>query len=250
MDCVTVVDWAATGTMLQGIGTVIGAIAVIAAAIIGSQTFKSWKRQKLAERHIEQAERILTATYQVRRSLSYVRSPAMWGHETEAAEKQLRESGEWEKFYPTSERNRLATAQAYYNRLSATRENQQSLEECQPMARAFFGHDLEKAIEKLNHQFWSVKVYVDANLRDKIGADPEFRRKIESTIWEGFPSPEENEIDQIILTQVKLIEDICVPILRMEDASRRGSGAIESALSLLRRRTGQPSEPPPTGDDR
>ena len=84
------------------------------------------------------------------------------------------------------------------------------------MARAFLGEELEKAIEKLNHQFWTVKVYVDANHTDKTGADAEFRRKIESTIWEGYPKTEENEVDQIIAAQVKIIEDICVPVLRIE----------------------------------
>jgi hypothetical protein len=216
MSCVTTVDWAATGTMLQGIGTVVGALAVIGAAIIGSRTFDNWKRQKLAERHIEQAERILTATYKARRGLSHVRSPMMWAHETDAAEKQLKTNGEWEKTFPESERKSLATAQAYYNRLNSTQDYQRALEECQPMARAFFGEELEKAIEKLNHQFWTVKVYVDANHRDKTGADAEFRRKIESAIWEGYPKAEENEVDQIIAAQVKLIEDICVPVLRME----------------------------------
>lgn len=216
MSCVTTVDWAATGTMLQGIGTVVGALAVIGAAIIGSRTFDNWKRQKLAERHIEQAERILTATYNARRGLSHVRSPMMWAHETDAAEKQLKTNGEWEKTFPESERKSLATAQAYYNRLNSTRDFQRALEECQPMARAFFGEELEKAIEKLNHQYWTVKVSVDANHRDKAGGDAKFRRKIESAIWEGYPNAEENEVDQIIAAQVKLIEDICVPVLRME----------------------------------
>lgn len=202
--------------MLQGIGTVIGAIAVIAGAIIGSRTFNNWKRQKLAERHIEQAERILTATYKVRRGLSYVRSPMMWAHETAAAEEQLKANGEWEKAFGEQEQKSLAKTQAYYNRLNHTRDDQKALEECQPMARAFFGEKLENAIETLNRQFWSVQVYVDANHEDKTGADAEFRRKIQTTIWEGYPSPEENELDQIIALQVKLIEGICVPVLRLE----------------------------------
>jgi hypothetical protein len=79
--------------MLQGLGTMGGAIAVLAAAIIGSTTFKSWKRQKMAERKAEQAERILTVAYKVRRDLSHVRSPAMWNHETDAAEAELKERG-------------------------------------------------------------------------------------------------------------------------------------------------------------
>lgn len=214
MTCITTIDWAATGAMLSGIGTVVGALAVIGAAVIGSRTFDNWKRQRLAERHIEQAERILTATYKVRRGLSRVRSPFMWGHETDAAEEQLKASGAWEKTFPESERKSLGTAQAYYNRLNATNNDQLALEECQPMARAFFGEGLEKALEKLNHQFWTVKVYVGANHSDKTGADTDFWREIKSTIWEGYPNADENEMDQTIAAQVKLIEDTLVPVLR------------------------------------
>lgn len=220
--CVTTIDWPAVGSVLQGIGTLGGAAAVLVAAIIGSNTFKSWKRQKLAERKAEQAERILTATYNVRRSLSRVRSPAMWAHEFDAAETTLKERGEWNAIAGgDSERKRFAVTQAYYNRLHATQDDQRALEQCQPLARALFGEELEKALEKLNHQFWSVKVYVDANHSDRNGADPEFLRKIHSTIWEGYPSAEENEVDQIIAAQVRIIEDTCVPVLRLEDSGKR-----------------------------
>jgi hypothetical protein len=190
MTCVTTIDWAATGTMLQGIGTVIGALAVIGAAYIGSQTFDKWKCQKLAERHIEQAERILTATYKVRRDLAMVRSPAMWAYEMDAGEARLKELGQWDNIVGgDDERKRFRVTQAYYNRLASTRDDQLAVEECQPMARALFGEELEKALEKLNHQFHSVRVYVDANHNDKNGADVEFRRKIESTIWTGYRPP-------------------------------------------------------------
>lgn len=222
MGCVTMIDWAATGTMLQGIGTVIGAVAVFVAAKIGANTFESWKQQKLAERRAEQAERILTATYNVRRALSLVRSPAMWAAEIQNAETRLKENGEWDNIVGgDNERHRFTQTQAYYIRIETTREVQLALTACQPMARALFGEELEKAIEKLIHQFWSVKVYVDANHSDRNGADTDFRKKIDSTIWEGYPSPEENEMDQIIAAQVKIIEDLCVPVLRMEDDVKR-----------------------------
>ena len=210
-------DWSATGDMLQGIGAILGAVAVFTAAIVGGTTLRRWRQQKLSERRIEQAERILTATYKARRSLSRVRSPMMLPHEFDAAETSLKESGTWDKIVGGEEEHRrYATSQAYYNRLASTRDDQSALEECQPMARALFGEELEKAIEKLNHQFWTVQVYVDANHRHKEGSDPVFRRKIESTIWEGYPSPEENEVDQTIAAQVRTIERICVPVLRLE----------------------------------
>lgn len=216
MNCITTIDWAATGTMLQGIGTIIGGIAVIVAAFIGSNTFKSWRQQKLSERRIDQAERILTATYKARQGLLFVRNPAIWAHEIFNAEEHLKANGEWDKVNGQKEQRDLSTAQAYYNRINRTKDDRRVLQECQPMARALFGEDLEKALEKLNHQFWVVEVHVDSKLHDKGELDTQFREKINRTLWSGYPSPEKNEVDQIIDAQVKLIEEVCVPVLRLE----------------------------------
>lgn len=213
------IDWSGIGAMLQGIGTVIGAIAVIVAAKVGSSTFQGWREQKLSERKIEQAERILTAAYKVRRGLSYVRSPMMLPHEIATAEDNIKESGQWENA-SESEQQRLSTTQAYYNRLNATKDDRVALEECQPMARALFGEDLEVAIETLNRQYHLVQVYVDANHRDRGDSETTLRDKINAIIYEGHAKEGgKNQMDQTIAEQVKLIESICVPVLRLEGSA-------------------------------
>lgn len=221
------INWLAVGSVLQGIGTLIGAIVVIVAAMVGSSTFNNWRQQKLSERRIEQAERILTATYNVRRGLSYVRSPIM--HEFAASEQDLKERGQWDS---TSEREQtlLSTAQAYFNRLDASKDDRRSLRECQPMARALFGEELEKAIETLDQQYHVVNVSANANYQHRElwepefqgEADLEFRGKIRAALYEGYPYPNKggNKMDKTIAEQVKLIEDICVPVLRWEDGKR------------------------------
>src|SRR4051794_33497183 len=90
------IDWAATGAMLQGEGTLLGAVAVIVAAVVGGSTFKSWRRQEVAGRKLAQAERILEATYKARRALGYIRSPMMWGNELKVAEDALKENADWQ----------------------------------------------------------------------------------------------------------------------------------------------------------
>jgi hypothetical protein len=107
----------AHGSVLSGAGTVVGAIAVIVAAKFASNTFEEWRRQKLPERRIEQAERILTATYKARRALEHVRSPIMFSHEQVTAEKHLEQQDYW-KTIPADRRRKLITAQGYYNRLN------------------------------------------------------------------------------------------------------------------------------------
>lgn len=204
----------AVGTLLQGIGSIGSAFAIIAAAYFGATTITKWKAQKLEERKIEQAERILTATYNVRRSLGYLRSPAMWDYELRRAEEFLKEQGIWDGTLSDSQK-RLRTQRAYYDRLDASAEDRKRLDECQPMARALFGEELENALSQLNHQFHVVRVYVDAQANDDGRNNPEFSRKIERIIWEGYPDEDSNEVDRKIKAEVAAIEKECIPILRM-----------------------------------
>jgi hypothetical protein len=207
------VDWVATGAMLQGEGTLLGAAAVIVAAVIGGSTFKSWRRQQVAGRKLAQAERILEATYKARRSLSYVRSPMMWGHEIKAAEDVLKDNADW-KMQLEAKQKRIVTTQAYFNRLNKTRDEQDALDACLPMARALFGEELEKAIQSLRHQFWIVQVDVESYMDDD-GSDPEFTRKIRRGMYEVTPAQGEvNEVADKAEAAVATIEATCLPVLR------------------------------------
>jgi hypothetical protein len=66
VNCAYVIDWAATGQMLAGIGSFIAAGAVLYAAQSGKDALKNFKNQKLAERKIEHAEKILATSYAFR----------------------------------------------------------------------------------------------------------------------------------------------------------------------------------------
>lgn len=202
------------GTALQGIGALAQAAAIVIAACLASNTFNSWRKQKLAERRSEQAERILTATYKVRRGLSRIRNPFMLDHELYAAEEKLKADGKWPE-YP-GEQRRMKTQLAYYNRLNATLEDRVELEQCQPMARALFGEDIELAIETLNRQANLVQYYVDAKALHRELEDRGFYEKIDAAIYEGYPYDAPNEMDETIAAQVRQIEDRLVPVLRLE----------------------------------
>lgn len=207
------IDWAATGAMLQGFGTWAGVGAVIFGAIIGAN---AWKAQKQAERRLEMAERILTATHKGKRALAMVRSPMMWGYELDAAEKKLKEDEAWEK-QSEGRQKRLRTAQAYYNRLNARRDEVDALDDCLPMARALFSEELEKAIERLRHQFWIVQCDVDAYIDDEHGTDEEFTKKIRRGMYDVSPRKgEKNEVSDTINEAVETIERICEPALRLD----------------------------------
>ena len=207
----TATEWTAFGAVLSGTGTVIGALAVIGAAWFASNTFEGWRRQKLSERHIEQAERILTAAYKARRALGYVRNPLVLAHELNAAEAHLEKQDGWAS---SSRKQKLITAQAYYNRLNAALDERRAVEECLPMARALFGEPVEKALELLNRQFHMVSIAVDSNSDD--GNDRDFARMIREDLSSSSGSDRPNKMNMLIEEQVKLIEDALVPVLRLE----------------------------------
>lgn len=209
----TATEWTAFGNVLLGVGTVVGALAVIVAAVLASNTFDSWRKQTLSQRRIEQAERILTATYKVRRGLSHVRNPMLWGYEIQHAEDYLKQKDE----LPSDdiEKRKLATAQVYFTRLNEVLDDRKSLEECQPMARALFGEGLELAMDSLNRQFQVVNAAVQAQYRFEENTDRKFRERIEATLWSGYPPSGENKLDREIAEQVATIEKSCVPVLRL-----------------------------------
>lgn len=217
MNNMCLIDWAAVGSILQGIGTIAGVCAVIWGAFFGAN---AWKEQKRAERRLEMAERILTATHKSRRALSYVRSPLMMGYELSAAEEKLQADETWTN-HAEGRRKRLVTAQAYFNRLNNTKEEQLALEECLPMARALFSEELEKAVEKLRHQFWSIQVDVEAYVDDEHGNDAEFTKQIRRGMYDVKPRQGEiNETSAAIANAVEAIERICEPALRLEPLRR------------------------------
>lgn len=209
----TSIEWAALGAVLSGAGTVIGAVAVIGAAWLASNTFEGWRKQTLSQRRIEQAERILTAAYKARRALGYVRSPLMEGHELSAAEAHLEKQDFWATA-DTNRKKRLMSAQGHYNRLNAVLDERRAVEECLPMARALFGEQVEKALELLNRQFHMVQIAVDSNSWD--GNDREFARSLREDLSSAAGTDKPNKMNVLIEEQVKLIEDALVPVLRLE----------------------------------
>lgn len=210
------VDWLAIGTVLQGCGTLVGAVAVIIAAKLGSSTFETWRRQKLTERHMEQAERILTAAYRARRALSYVRNPAVWPYELAKARQQLRHDIDWQN-RSEMDQQRLEQAQVYYDRLDSTRGERAALEECQPMARGLFGENLDICIDVLIQTFQTIQYSANSHANRGLFDDISILFDIDSALIEGYKAPNKiNKMDKSISDQIGIIEATCVPVLRME----------------------------------
>ena len=205
-------EWTAFGTVLYGLGTFAGAGAIVVAACFGANTYNRWRRQKLSERKQEEAERILRATYNVRRALSRVRNPMLWAYELSNAEKALKNQN-----LPLGldeQKNKQVTLKLYLLRLESETVNREEFEKSLPMARALFGADLERAMEELLQQFQLVFASASAQSNFNENTELDFRNRIERSLWEGYPTAVENEVDQKIERTVRVIEDKCLPVLR------------------------------------
>lgn len=141
--CKSVIDWAATGTMLQGIGGIGGAIAVIVAAILAANTFKGWRRQQIEERRLVYAEAALTLAYKLERAIGNIRNPAHFGAEITGAEQALRQQGIITNATPEGQQRTLVTGQVVLDRVKNYADLYEKLDELRPSIRAVFGTDAE-----------------------------------------------------------------------------------------------------------
>ena len=137
----------------------------------------------------------------------------MWGNELKVAEDALKDNEDW-KMQVEAKQKRIVTTEAYFNRLNNTRDEQNELDACLPMARALFGEELEKAIESLRHQFWIVQVDAESFMDDD-GGDADFTKKIRRGMYAiKSPEGEMNEVTDKIEMAIATIEVTCLPVLR------------------------------------
>jgi hypothetical protein len=203
------------GIVLQGVGSLAQAAAIFVAACFASNTYSSWRKQRLSERKIEQAERILSATYNERRALEIIRNPLVAPWEISAASDSFQDSADDLKSLSEPEKKRLRLYNAYANRFNGTLEQRKAIESCLPMARALFGEDLERALEDLNRQFHFFFVAIDEGYDDS-GRDPDFTKIIRSTLSSSKSTGSPNEMNETISKLVEEVEMKLLPVLRLD----------------------------------
>lgn len=211
--CKQPVDWSATGDFWSGMAAMLGVAVVLGTAVKAANALRDWKVQRITERKMDQAERILTATYEAKDGLDYVRHMMTWANELDAAREIVDKLPRWGAS-TANEKKRLEQAQAKLTRLANVRDNKNKLVECMPMAKALFGDDLHGAITTLHHQFWVVETYVQAYVDDERGGDAEFTAKIRDAMF-GATSAD-NEVSRATAESIAKIEAQCLPILRLE----------------------------------
>lgn len=215
------IDWDATGSMLSGIGTIVGAIAVLLAALVARISINQFRTQKITERLVEHAERILTATYKAHYALDHVRGRMLWAGELEVAEKKLRDANAITG--KTNERDRrMISAQVYLDRLSRTNDDKSSLVDVMPTARALWGKELETEIQKLHHQFW----LIECNATELADTDDRDRLVNLRRMLGGKCAKDEDELSVEVRRITSAIEEKCLPVLRSDSPDMEAVAAF------------------------
>lgn len=198
--------------MLGGLATLAGAVAVIFAARIGSNTFGEWKRQKQEERRMDTAERILTLAYLLKYNFESVRAPLVQAYELAAAEKDLdtHDPG-WSSGKSDEEKSRVKLGQASLNRLKRHNEDWDRIWTLKPWALAFFGPDLVAHLHVFWVQYVAVSTAAEAYAQDD-GSDPAFSKNTRRDLWRT--SDENDRVKAAIERALSAIEAELLPILR------------------------------------
>lgn len=215
-----VIDWSATGNMLAGIGTCVGAGAVIYAAHKGADTFKEWRKQKHHERCMAVAEEVLTLAYKLKRAFEAIRSPAIFGGEMAVLTQTLVSNGliqEGQEAPPS-----LTTAQAALSRVEYNRALFEALLDKIPVAKAVFGDAVADAMDI----FWTQRAKVVSSAH-AYGRDREpaagseawerhrlWRERLENILWAGAEVDGEDEVSTAIDAAIQTLEAQLLPIIR------------------------------------
>lgn len=226
------IDWTAVGAMLSGIGTILGACAVIYAARKGSDTFQQWRRQKHEERRIHLAEQILALAYKLKQVIRSIRSPMMMAGEIVAVEANLREKGVIDDSTPEGAKGFLITAQGTLSRSEQFRDDWNKLVDTMPTAKAIFGDEVEQQL----NEFWNQRHEIIAAAQnyarirdlptevreDLIKKEIARKEKLEKVLWFGFGENGADAVAEAVDDAVVTLENLLLPIIRSD--TPRGTG--------------------------
>jgi hypothetical protein len=206
------VDWAATGTWMQAWAGFAQAGAVAYVAKKGANAFAVWRQQKIGERRLDTAEKVLTFAYRLRWAFDVARSPMMSGDALAAAEEALSRTEWFAQIDPRVRRNTIY-ARAVHDRIGQFADLWDELFKLMPVAKALFGEQLDEPLRSLNMQRAKLITSANAYARDR-GQDQSFTRSLERALWSEYASHgEENELDNAIAEAISTIERILQPEL-------------------------------------
>lgn len=208
--CANADCWDATGSMMQGWGT----LAAVAVAAYAANTFRVWRRQRQEERRMEAAERILTVVYRLRDLLMIVRGTVIWERESKAAETDLAKQT-WFMALPKEEQDLHKEGHVVLRRLDRYKDELQQIFSLMPVALAFFGNDVEDQLLLVWKQV--VVIQTSAEAFGASFADPASRQDLRNALFAGNgQSVTEDKVTSDLKEAISALESVMLPIIRAD----------------------------------
>jgi len=227
------IDWAATGTMLQGIGAIIGALAVIVAAAIGNKTLRAWRRQQLVQKHMELAERILTLAIRAKQEIKFVRSPLKTAAELARAAQNLEANGFHKASY-SAKWHQLCVAQTTIDRIEMYKTTWADLQEIKPVAFIYFGSKTVDSIDVIINSVLLIQIDAQAYAEDNF-LDPNFTKKLRETMSFSRSAGNHDELGDKVDKAVEAIREQLHPLL--QDVATANSKAVKQFIIEVAKRS-------------
>lgn len=216
LGCHSAIDWSATGSWMQAWATFAGAAAVLIAAWIGSARFSEWLRQQQTTRQMDAGERVLTLVYRLKRTFHSVRSSGVSGGELARAEAKLTADYPGYGGLRADHQRRLKTSQVVLTRIAGSEAEWTEFFAVLPIAKAYFGDDVELHLDRLWKQH--VAVQVSAEMYGDPNVTRDEARDYEADFWEGHGGTRKarDKVGAEIASAVSDIEVRLLPLLRSE----------------------------------
>ena len=206
------IDWAATGAMLTGIGTIAGAGSIIGAALLGKKAASNFREQKQAEREMEFAERALAVAYKLQSAFDAIRSPMSSASDLESAEGELKDQ-DWFVHLANGRKKQTIQANVFFQRVRHFEEDFDEALALVPFVRAYFGNAAGEALTDIVHCRRLVTVYAEAYAKNDFN-DKSHTETIQAHIWRGWTSNDDDPVRKKIETALNVLEDQLSPVIR------------------------------------
>jgi hypothetical protein len=189
--------------------------AIIYAAHKGSATLRAWKRQKLEERRMDAAERVLIVAYRVRGALIDVRRPGIGAIEDIQAEQTLRASKFWEGLN-SAQKERHRASEVTTRRLAAYKSTWEAILEIAPIARAYFGDAVSNDLDRLWDQYLRVMIAAGATPTSVDEGRREWDADVLCSLGRDISGGPGDVVGPSVQAAVESLERILIPIIRAD----------------------------------
>lgn len=186
---------------------------------VATNTYKSWLKQKKAERRLQVAEEAMAVVYKSADVFSGIRNPGSMNSEAEAATQRLTDAISDFAQKPEAVRHRYITAQVALDRVAASKEFWDEYWKLLPAIKMYFGDNFDGEFRKI----WAAraKIVSGAHSYSRLNPElnPDLNDRIEGYFWEGWAEAT-NRPDEIgaALAELKTAaEETIFPLLRPDE---------------------------------